>query len=81
MRSAGATPSLLLVNLASVAHLQGDDASALAYANAAFDGAAAIGQPDVQAFARLVAGHAELGLGRYEAAREAYSNRARCSNR
>ncbi len=66
------TEAIVLVNLASVAHLQGDDASALAFANAAHDGAAAIAQPDVQAFARLVAGHAELGLGRFDAARDAY---------
>ncbi len=66
------TEAIVLVNLASVAHLQGDDASALAFANAAYDGAAAVAQPDKQAFARLVAGHAELGLGRFEAAQAAY---------
>ncbi|MEO7850694.1 MAG: adenylate/guanylate cyclase domain-containing protein [Rubrivivax sp.] len=68
------TEAIVLVNLASVAHLQGDDASALAFANAAFDGAVAIAQPDVQAFARLVAGHAELALGRYAEAHAAYQH-------
>ncbi|RZT93790.1 ATP-binding protein [Rivibacter subsaxonicus] len=64
----------VLLNTASVAHLQGDDASALAYANAAFDAAKATVQPDLEAYARLVAGHAELGLGRFDAARAAYSD-------
>ncbi len=63
----------LLLNMASVAHLQGDDTAALGYAGAAFDSAVASGQRDLEAFARLVAGHAELGLGRLEAARQAYT--------
>lgn len=63
----------LLLNSASVAHLQGDDTGAMAYANAAVDSAAATGLGDVEAFARMVAGHAELGLGRFEAARSAYT--------
>ncbi len=63
----------LLLNMASVAHLQGDDTAALGYAGAAHDSAAASGQRDLEAFARLVAGHAELGLGRLDAARAAYT--------
>ncbi len=63
----------LLLNTASVAHLQADDTAALSFAAAAFDSALANGQRDLQAFARLVAGHAELGLGRLEDARAAYS--------
>jgi hypothetical protein len=65
---------VLLLNTASVAHLQGDDAGALAFANAAHDSARASGQRDLEAFARLVAGHAELGLGRFDAARKAYAD-------
>jgi class 3 adenylate cyclase/tetratricopeptide (TPR) repeat protein len=64
----------VLLNTASVAHLQGDDAGALAYANAALEAAHASSQPDLEAYARLVAGHAELGLGRFEAARTAYAD-------
>ena len=63
----------LLLNTASVAHLQADDAAALSFATAAFDSAAATGQRDLEAFSRLVAGHAELGLGRLDAARQAYT--------
>jgi class 3 adenylate cyclase/tetratricopeptide (TPR) repeat protein len=63
----------LLLNTASVAHLQGDDTAALGFARAAFDSAVASGQRDLEAFALLVAGHAELGLGRLDAAREAYT--------
>lgn len=63
----------LLLNTASVAHLQGDDTAALSFASAAFSTAVASGQPDLEAFARLVAGHAELGLGRLDAARLAYT--------
>ncbi len=68
------TEAALLLNTASVAHLQGDETAALAFANAAFDSALASGQRDLEAFARLVAGHAELGLGRLEAARKAYGD-------
>jgi hypothetical protein len=57
-----------------VAHLQGDDTGALAFANAAFDSAVSSGQRDLEAFARLVAGHAELGLGRFGAAAKAYAD-------
>lgn len=64
--------ALVLLNTASVVHLQGDDAAALSYANAALDVARAGGQRDLEAYARLVLGHAELGLGRFAAAREAY---------
>jgi tetratricopeptide (TPR) repeat protein len=64
----------LLLNMASVAHLQGDDAAALGYASAAWDSAESSGQLDLQAFARLVAGHAELGLGRLDAAAAAYAD-------
>ena len=67
------TEAALLLNTASVAHLQGDDTAALALANAAFEAAASSGQRDLEAFARLVAGHAELGLGRHAAARSAYT--------
>ncbi|HSQ71362.1 MAG TPA: tetratricopeptide repeat protein, partial [Rubrivivax sp.] len=67
------TEAALLLNTASVAHLQGDDTAALALANAALDAAAGSGQRDLEAFARLVAGHAELGLGRHAAARAAYT--------
>ena len=63
----------VLLNIASVAHLQGDDTAALVLASAAFEAAASSGQRDLEAFARLVAGHAELGLGRYAAARTAYT--------
>ncbi len=63
----------LLLNMASVAHLQGDDAAALSFASAAHDSAVATGQRDLEAFARLVTGHAELGLGRLDAARAAYT--------
>ncbi len=63
----------LLLNTASVAHLQGDDTAALGFARAAFDSAVASGQRDLEAFARLVAGHAELGLGRLDAAGAAYT--------
>jgi ATP/maltotriose-dependent transcriptional regulator MalT len=66
--------AVLLLNTASVAHLQGDETGALAYANAAFDSAVASGQRDLEAFARLVTGHAELGLGRFDAARRAYGD-------
>ena len=38
-----------------------------------FDSAVASGQRDLEAFALLVAGHAELALGRLDAAREAYA--------
>ena len=62
----------VLLNTASVAHLQGDDASALAYARAACDAARSSSQPDLEAYGFLVVGHAELGLGRFEAARAAY---------
>lgn len=68
-----ATEALVLLNIGSVAHLQGDDTDALAYASRAFDAATASGQADLAAYARLVAGHAELGLDRYEAARQAYA--------
>jgi predicted ATPase/class 3 adenylate cyclase len=67
-----ATEAVLLLNTASVAHLQGDEVGALAFANAAHDSAVASGQRDLEAFARLVAGHAYLGLGRHDAARQAY---------
>ena len=63
----------VLVNLASVTNLQGDDASTLAYANKAYEVATACGQRDLAAYARLVCGHAELALGRYAFAVEAYS--------
>jgi len=66
--------AVLLLNMASVAHLQGDETGALTYAHAAFDSAVASGQRDLEAFALLVAGHAELGLGRFEAARRAYAD-------
>jgi predicted ATPase/class 3 adenylate cyclase len=66
--------AVLLLNTASVAHLQGDEAGALTYANAAHASALASGQRDLEAFARLVAGHAELGLGRLDSARAAYSD-------
>ena len=62
----------MLVNLASVANLQGDDASTLAYANKAHEVAAACGQRDLAAYARLVGGHAELALGRFAFAAQAY---------
>ena len=68
-----ATEAAVLLNTASVTHLQGEDSSALGYANAAFEAAAASGQRDLEAYARLVAGHAELGLGRFDAARQAYA--------
>ena len=68
-----ATEAVLLLNTASVAHLQGDETGALAFANAAHDSAMATGQRDLEAFARLVAGHADLGLGRFDAARQAYA--------
>jgi predicted ATPase/class 3 adenylate cyclase len=63
----------VLVNLACVTNLQGDDASTLAYANKAHEVATACGQRDLAAYARLVGGHAELALGRYAFAVEAYS--------
>jgi len=66
--------AVLLLNTASVAHLQGDETGALTYASAAFESAVASGQRDLEAFARLVAGHAELGLGRFDAARAAYDD-------
>ncbi len=62
----------VLVNLASAAHLQGDDTSTLAYANNAFEVATACSQRDLVAYARLVAGHGELALGRYGFAETAY---------
>ena len=68
------TEAALLLNTASVAHLQGDDTAALAFANAAHSSAVASGQRDLEAFARLVAGHAELGLGRLAQAQQAYSD-------
>ena len=63
----------MLVNLASVANLQSDDASTLAYANKALEVAVACGQRDLVAYARLVGGHAELALGRFKFAADAYS--------
>ena len=63
----------VLVNLASVANLEGDDAGTLAYANKAHEVATACGQRDLAAYARLVGGHAELALGRYAFAVEAYN--------
>lgn len=66
--------AVLLLNMASVAHLQGDETGALTYAHAAFDSAVASGQRDLEAFALLVVGHAELGLGRCDAARRAYAD-------
>jgi class 3 adenylate cyclase/tetratricopeptide (TPR) repeat protein len=69
-----ATEALVLLNIASVAHLQCDDTTALAYASMAFDAASVSGQADLAAYARLVAGHAELGLDRFEAARLAYAD-------
>jgi predicted ATPase/class 3 adenylate cyclase len=76
VRSIGqrAFEAALLLNTASVAHLQGDEVGALAFANAAHDSAVASGQRDLEAFARLVAGHADLGLGRFDAARRAYAD-------
>lgn len=68
-----ATEALVLLNVASAAHLAGDDPGALAYANAALDAAVETGQPDLEAYSRMVAGHAELGLGRLDAAAEAYA--------
>ena len=65
--------ALVLLNTASVAHLQGDDAAALAFANAALRAASTGGQRDLAAYAHLVLGHAELGLGRHAAARAAYT--------
>lgn len=65
--------AVVLLNTASVAHLQGDDAAALAFANAALQAASAGGQRDLAAYAHLVLGHAELGLGRHAAARAAYT--------
>ena len=62
----------MLVNLASVANLQADDASTLAYANKAREVATACGQRDLVAYARLVGGHAELALGRFSFANDAY---------
>ncbi len=62
----------VLVNLASAAHLQGDDTSTLAYANNAFEVATACSQRDLVAYARLVAGHGELALGRHSFAETAY---------
>jgi tetratricopeptide (TPR) repeat protein len=67
-----ATEALVLLNIASVAHLQGDETGSLAHANAAFDAAVETGQHELEAYARMVAGHAELALGRHDAAREAY---------
>lgn len=67
------TEAVVLLNIASVAHLQGDETGALAHANAALDVAVETGQPDLEAYARLVAGHAELGLGRLDAAEAAYA--------
>jgi predicted ATPase/class 3 adenylate cyclase len=64
--------ALLLLNLAATAHGQGDETDALSFANAAFDCAVATAQYDLEAFARLVAGDAELGLGHLEPARRAY---------
>ncbi len=63
----------VLLNIASVAHLQGEDTAALTYAHAAMSAAVASGLRDLEAFARMVAGHAELGLGRTGAARRAYA--------
>jgi predicted ATPase/class 3 adenylate cyclase len=68
-----ATEALVLLNIASAAHLQGDATGALAYARAAHQAAVASAQADLQAFAHLVAGHAELALGRFEAAAAAYA--------
>jgi len=67
------TEASLLLNTASVAHLQGDDTAALGFAHAALDHAVASGQRDLEAFAHAVTGHAQLGLGRLDAARQAYS--------
>jgi predicted ATPase/class 3 adenylate cyclase len=69
-----APEAVLLLNTASVAHLQGDEAGALAFANAAHDSAVATGQRDLEAFARLVAGHAHLGLDLFGPARQAYAD-------
>jgi class 3 adenylate cyclase/tetratricopeptide (TPR) repeat protein len=67
------TEASLLLNTASVAHLQGDDTGALALAQAAHDAAVASSQRDLAAFALLVKGHAQHGLGRLQAARDAYA--------
>ena len=67
------TEAAVLLNIASVAHLQGLDTAALSYAHAAHAAAAAGGLRDLQAFARMVGGHAELALGRGVAARRAYT--------
>jgi tetratricopeptide (TPR) repeat protein len=68
-----ATEAVVLLNIGSVAHLQGDDTSALAYSSMAFEAANTSGQADLAAYARLVAGHAELGLDRHDEARQAYA--------
>ncbi|MCV2367124.1 ATP-binding protein [Roseateles oligotrophus] len=68
-----ATEAVVLLNIGSVAHLQFDDTSALAFASMAYDAATASGQADLAAYARLVAGHAELGLDRLDSARQAYA--------
>jgi class 3 adenylate cyclase/tetratricopeptide (TPR) repeat protein len=68
-----ATEAVLLLNIGSVAHLQLDDTGALAYASLAYEAALSSGQADLAAYARLVAGHAELGLDRLDSARQAYT--------
>lgn len=63
--------SIGLLNLAAVAHLQGNDESAVTDARAAAALAAKIGARDLEAAAHLPLGLAEAALGHHESARAA----------
>ena len=63
--------SLVRLNLAAIAHLQGDDATAVEHATAAVRIAVAIGARDLEAAACLPLGLAETGLHNEPAARAA----------
>jgi class 3 adenylate cyclase/tetratricopeptide (TPR) repeat protein len=67
----GTEPSLLL-NLATLAMREEKDGHALTLARAALDSASAVGSPERVAMAWCTLGHAELALGRQDAAHTAF---------
>jgi class 3 adenylate cyclase/tetratricopeptide (TPR) repeat protein len=68
-----------LAALANVAMWQGDETRALALARQALDRTRAAKARDREALAGLQLGHAELALGRREAARQAYAQARACA--
>ena len=67
-----AVEALALQNLAALAHQQGDNAAALEWVNDALAVQRTMGQRHSEGISLNIAGHAELALGRMDAAREAY---------